>query len=724
MRIERLVIGGFGLFNRGITLDYGDAPFVVVLGDNESGKTTIMQAIVTTIFGFSNPKDEEARRPWAEHDLYSCAVALRMDDASLLEVGRNFQSNDVRVRQKNNDEIATLFSGKASPRSKGADAQRYAALLESKLTVSEAPLFYASVFVRQEHMVTAFGEQMRRVISGSVDTDYEQARNILEERFFQLTRSNPWGTRDKQNPREIEILQSRKDEILQNLDNQRDAEHKLNELLRQREEHEGAIEELRQEIDETKRALENATRLNRLREERDRLRQNEIVLRRELEALRDTRQRIVDIRRALTGKYPDFDSAGMPFQQKLALSSELEDETRRRKQALTVEEARLEAAQRKERQIAGITLSAALSIATAIVSFLIVGLKGCVVGFVVGGALGYLLSRFIPYVPLGRVGTARTRVSMLKEHLEEMRERRDRIVNEIVALCGTSDITAISVQFDEYRALKTQLGRAEEDIQRSRSEQEIQDEKDNVVRELAVTKTQIEHVLECSSSLRQLSEDLQEALALETKLKGTLEQKASEIERAKDRLSELKAESARQSASEVHDRVYLEEQLEEVERGLAKLTLRRDALKCAVNVLTEAITEYRKDYLPRLEGEITELFSRIVGTRYSRIQFDKSLEPRVDGPDRAEIPPEALSAGTRDQFYLAMRLAFARQLSKRETLPLILDDPFVNFDDQRLAAVHELLRSASREQQIIFFTHDRRLSDWGDLVIDLNKAPS
>jgi DNA repair exonuclease SbcCD ATPase subunit len=203
MRIERIVIGAFGLFNRGVTLDLGDTPFVVLLGDNESGKSTIMDAILATIFGFSNPKDEDARRPWAEHDLYSCAVALRMDDSSVLEIARNLESNDVRVRQKNEDEVTTLFSGKASPRSKSPDAKRYALLLEEKLTLAEAELFHASIFVRQEQMATEFSERMRRVVSGSVDTDYEQARQALQEKFFALTKKNPWDARDKTNPRQI-----------------------------------------------------------------------------------------------------------------------------------------------------------------------------------------------------------------------------------------------------------------------------------------------------------------------------------------------------------------------------------------------------------------------------------------------------------------------------------------------------------------------------------------
>jgi uncharacterized protein YhaN len=211
-------------------------------------------------------------------------------------------------------------------------------------------------------------------------------------------------------------------------------------------------------------------------------------------------------------------------------------------------------------------------------------------------------------------------------------------------------------------------------------------------------------------------------VASETSLRGTLEKKTADLDTTRQRLNELHVAIASHSAAGIHDRANLQEQREEVQRELDRLALRRDALKCAVDVMAEAIAEYRKDYLPRLEREIASQFSAIVGTRYGRIHFDKSLEPRLDAPDRASMTPAELSVGTRDQLYFAMRLAFAEQMSRGETLPLILDDPFGNFDEHRLAAVHKTLKSLSAHQQIILFTHDRRLSSWGELVIDLNEA--
>jgi len=73
---------------------------------------------------------------------------------------------------------------------------------------------------------------------------------------------------------------------------------------------------------------------------------------------------------------------------------------------------------------------------------------------------------------------------------------------------------------------------------------------------------------------------------------------------------------------------------------------------------------------------------------------------------------EAMSEGTRDQLYLALRLAtLERYLAHAEPLPLVIDDILVNFDDERSRATLEVLAELSRRTQVILFTHHARLRD-------------
>ena len=61
------------------------------------------------------------------------------------------------------------------------------------------------------------------------------------------------------------------------------------------------------------------------------------------------------------------------------------------------------------------------------------------------------------------------------------------------------------------------------------------------------------------------------------------------------------------------------------------------------------------------------------------------------------VPIEQVSSGTMDQIYLALRLAVARLMQgKNDPLPLIFDDSFVQYDDERLRTALARARAARR----------------------------
>ena len=68
-------------------------------------------------------------------------------------------------------------------------------------------------------------------------------------------------------------------------------------------------------------------------------------------------------------------------------------------------------------------------------------------------------------------------------------------------------------------------------------------------------------------------------------------------------------------------------------------------------------------------------------------------------------PEHRLSKGTVDQIYFAFRLAMVQCVSdESEPLPMLLDDPFANYDDERLAHAMELLSDIAKTHQILLFT--------------------
>ncbi len=82
-----------------------------------------------------------------------------------------------------------------------------------------------------------------------------------------------------------------------------------------------------------------------------------------------------------------------------------------------------------------------------------------------------------------------------------------------------------------------------------------------------------------------------------------------------------------------------------------------------------------------------------------------------------------MSEGSRDQLYLALRLAALElQVEQGLNMPLIADDLFINFDDRRTAAGLKVLGDLSRSMQVVFLTHHDHLVPLAKEVLgsDLN----
>ncbi|MGZ8996522.1 MAG: ATP-binding protein, partial [Rhodospirillales bacterium] len=97
-----------------------------------------------------------------------------------------------------------------------------------------------------------------------------------------------------------------------------------------------------------------------------------------------------------------------------------------------------------------------------------------------------------------------------------------------------------------------------------------------------------------------------------------------------------------------------------------------------------------------------------------RIDYDDADRPCLLGvrSDGSTCPTSGMSDGTRDQLFLALRLAaIERYLGEAEPLPFIADDLFVHFDDARASAGLESLIALGGKTQVLLFTHHRHLAE-------------
>ncbi len=138
-------------------------------------------------------------------------------------------------------------------------------------------------------------------------------------------------------------------------------------------------------------------------------------------------------------------------------------------------------------------------------------------------------------------------------------------------------------------------------------------------------------------------------------------------------------------------------------------------LRLASAVLSRATERFRQATQGPVLSRAAELFSELTLGSFAglRADYDDAGNAVLVGvrPGSSEaITVEGMSDGTCDQLYLALRLALLESsLDGRESLPLIVDDILVMFDDLRAAAALKALARLSEKTQIIFFTHHEHL---------------
>ncbi|MCK5433254.1 MAG: chromosome segregation protein SMC, partial [Gammaproteobacteria bacterium] len=133
-------------------------------------------------------------------------------------------------------------------------------------------------------------------------------------------------------------------------------------------------------------------------------------------------------------------------------------------------------------------------------------------------------------------------------------------------------------------------------------------------------------------------------------------------------------------------------------------------VKLASRVLRDEIERYRKENQGPLVKRASEHFASLTLGSFKGLMtdFNEKDEPVLAGirPDGERVTVEGMSSGTRDQLYLALRLAsLEKYMESSEPMPFIVDDVLVDFDDMRSKAALNALSSLAEKTQVILFTH-------------------
>lgn len=141
-------------------------------------------------------------------------------------------------------------------------------------------------------------------------------------------------------------------------------------------------------------------------------------------------------------------------------------------------------------------------------------------------------------------------------------------------------------------------------------------------------------------------------------------------------------------------------------------------LKLAASLISAAMDRHRRANADPMVERAGELLSALTGGSLAGLAQDYGDDdvPRLVGlrPSGERVGVNAMSEGTRDQLYLALRLAYLEDFARHnEPAPFIGDDIFQTFDDQRTQAGLRVLAATAGSVQPILFTHHRSVVDAG-----------
>ncbi|MDR0338405.1 MAG: AAA family ATPase [Planctomycetaceae bacterium] len=209
----------------------------------------------------------------------------------------------------------------------------------------------------------------------------------------------------------------------------------------------------------------------------------------------------------------------------------------------------------------------------------------------------------------------------------------------------------------------------------------------------------------------------------------TINEQLEQLEKLPD-LDELLKEVIKRietTSAKLHDELEQRGQLGEQLKRIAddqttikkqrELAILDEKIRCAIldwqtyavcaRMLDEIRATYERERQPRTLAEASELLKRLTDGKYHRIWTPLGEETlMVDDAEGHTFDVVWLSRGTREQLFIALRLALASAFAQHGSiLPLILDDVLVNFDSRRaFAAAKVLLEFAKSGRQIFLFT--------------------
>jgi len=628
-------------------------------------------------------------------------------------INREFETNKVEfIKRDKKGNIETLFNGSAAPQSRTEEKEFYLAALREVIGINNENVFYNTNVVLQKSIEAEIGSEVQQIITGAVGTNYKNVLENWREKYFEFTKKSIWDdASDKRNDRKMELiekqikeLEDRKEKVIEASIKTSKIEEKLFEMEKELSKKEDELKKLRINFELVKKYNNAVQRYNMLK-----TRNKEIL--EEIERIKEINIELKNKEKILKENYSDYEKIPEKVIDEYKTLKKLKEElTGEEKELNEILVKRMPLFSRKIILsingfiIAGLTFLTGIKFKLPVLFIIAIGVGFITLGFLIYSIIKHSKERF----------ERETLINFHKEKIENIKHKIVTLNNNLAKYILLLKDENFEYKFEQYKKLSDEIGRLKFTIQKMKNLDDLKNTQSDIENDMLVITKMISELEENNPFLSKFRDNIRDGVGYVNELSGNIETLEREIEDLKSKIFETKQQLA-STFTENESVESLDNKIQELRDEYKNYLFQKESYAEAVNTLKEAILEYQERHLERLSRNISEIFRKITKGRYINIGMTKDFVPMIKFKDSKIVRINTLSCGAEEQLYFAIRLALIREINNVTNLPLILDDPFVNFDQERLRIVREILYSLVPENQIILFTHIQSYSNWKNI---------
>ena len=696
MRINKLRINGYGKFtDKNLILGKG---LTLVFGRNEAGKSTIQSFIKAMLFDFPRKNiDKEGRlpgskkyKPWSG-SVFGGMLELETDNGNILKIERDFARKNASVFDKNLKDITSDF-----PYSKRDGLSVGETLLSMDRECFENTSFIrqGGTIVLQDDRKNLFEKLMNLSQTGSENASVAAANAALS------TAATALGNKKTKNrPYNIAMAEYRRLNLLMDSANQRQSE--MADYSEKQQLLEKEINLLKDMVSDYDTSLEVA----KLNEEKS------VLLR-------------------IKNKYDSYTEELKTLSDEIFATGHLID-LHRLPENITEEELldniRITAtAIEKQKGITGEDPESKLAKLINKKQRKRIWLALCYIGVTITALLAILFHPFI------FIATAIITVALIYLHMKNPPYSETELLNQIKLVNENNHDLAIVNSFIESAGLSTArtFEEADEILKKLFENKNQFSTLENKLKRQKERKTDLENFREgvpaqykditgVETTLAGINKRLARYGANEIPSHRVIENDPkAEFEIKQRELSGVKAvlREYMQSDEEI---AQIEESLGFYEEKLDSIQTELQAMGLASDMISQAAKRLQEDIIPQLNEKTGKILSLITDGSHSMLATGLDNEMNTEFQNAVHSLWE-FSDGTIDQMYFALRVAASEVFSEKESVPIIIDEAFAYYDEDRIKSTFDLLFKIAKDKQVLVFTCKEKEVDLVSNYKDIN----